>query len=85
MCEDLLDYDEQRLEKYPYVEDKPTCANYFIHYYKADMWEWVVQVMRYTDPRMILEHHGVVFMYLLDGRKKAPTRLRRGMRANPEK
>ncbi len=34
-CERFLDYAEVRLEKCPYGEDKPTCANCPVHCYKT--------------------------------------------------
>lgn len=75
-CEELMDYVTLRLEKCPYAEDKPTCANCLIHCYKADMQENIRQVMRFAGPRMIVEHPGMALLHLLDGRKKPPLHVR---------
>ena len=70
-CQELLDYAYFRLEKCPYQENKPTCANCPIHCYKPEMRERVRAMMRYAGPRMLLRHPILAVAHLLDGRKKA--------------
>ncbi|WP_322508569.1 nitrous oxide-stimulated promoter family protein [Anaerolinea sp.] len=69
-CQELLDYAFFRLEKCPYQEKKPTCANCPIHCYKPEMRERVRQMMRHAGPRMLLRHPILAIAHLLDGRKK---------------
>ncbi len=63
-CADLLAYAQTRLEKCPYGEEKPTCAQCSIHCYQSDMRERVRKVMRYSGPRMIF-HHPILALYHL--------------------
>lgn len=55
-CKQLSAYAMQRLDKCPYQERKPTCAQCPIHCYKPEMRERVRRVMRYSGPRMLLAH-----------------------------
>lgn len=72
-CRDLQNYAHQRLEKCPYQEKKPTCANCLTHCYKKTMRESIRTVMRYAGPRMLLKHPQLAIMHLLDGKRKAST------------
>lgn len=81
-CADFLAYAERRLEKCPYGEDKPTCANCPIHCYKREPREFARTVMRYAGPRMMLRHPWLTLRHLLDGRRvvQHPMARRRGSR-----
>jgi len=76
-CRELEAYAEQRLERCPYGETKPTCVNCPIHCYQQTMRERVRVVMRYAGPRMIWRHPYLALMHVVDGRRKAPDRPRR--------
>ena len=52
-CSALLEYAWQRLESCKYGEEKPTCSKCPIHCYRPDMRTKVIEVMRYSGPRMI--------------------------------
>ena len=71
-CTELIVYAGKRLNKCPYAQEKPTCANCPIHCYKPDMRVKIREVMRYAGPRMIYRHPGMAIMHIIDGRKKAP-------------
>jgi hypothetical protein len=72
-CAELRDYALARLDKCPFQEDKPTCANCTVHCYKPDMRRRVREVMRYAGPRMIWRHPVLALTHLLvDGRRAAP-------------
>lgn len=80
-CDELLAYAGRRLEKCPYQEEKPTCANCPVHCYRPDMRARVREVMRYAGPRMLLRHPALAIMHLLvDGRRAAPGRTRKPKR-----
>lgn len=55
-CRDLRDYAFGKLDKCPWGEDKPTCKKCSIHCYSPDKREQVREVMRFSGPRMILNH-----------------------------
>ena len=78
-CVAFLEYAARRLDKCPYGEDKPTCANCPVHCYKQAPREFAREVMRYAGPRMMTRHPWLALMHLLDGRRKVlhPMQLRR--------
>ncbi|MFC1945518.1 nitrous oxide-stimulated promoter family protein [Chloroflexota bacterium] len=69
-CASLSEYAKKRLEKCPFGEKKPTCANCTVHCYTANMRASVGKVMRYGGPRMIYRHPIMALLHLIDGRKK---------------
>lgn len=70
-CARFLDYAEVRLEKCPYGEDKPTCANCPIHCYRPEFRERARIIMRYAGPRMLLRHPILAIAHKLDGFRRA--------------
>lgn len=86
-CEEFLCYAERRLEKCPYGEDKPTCANCPVHCYKTDYREQARQIMKYAGPRMLLRHPILTIAHYIDGRRQArhPRELTRERRLQSRK
>ncbi len=70
-CRDFLDYAELRLDKCPYGEDKPTCANCPVHCYKPARRAQVRAIMRYAGPRMLFRHPWLAISHQFDGLRKA--------------
>jgi hypothetical protein len=75
-CQELLVYADRRLEKCPFQDNKPTCANCPIHCYQPKRREQIKAVMRYSGPRMMFRHPISAFRHWLDGFRKAPPRRR---------
>lgn len=73
-CRDLLDYAAGRLDRCPFQESKPTCAQCTVHCYRQAYREKVKAVMRYAGPRMIWRHPLLALGHLLDGHRRAPER-----------
>ena len=69
-CHELLDYAMCRLDRCPFGEDKPTCANCPIHCYKQEMRDRVREVMRYAGPRMLLRHPILAIRHRADAVRK---------------
>jgi hypothetical protein len=76
-CVELRDYADKRLEKCPFQEEKPPCADCPIHCYQPARREQVKAVMRYSGPRMFLRHPLFALRHWLDGFRKAPPLARR--------
>lgn len=78
-CEALMQYAERRLEKCPYGEYKPTCANCPIHCYKPAQREKARDIMRFAGPRMPWRHPLRSLAHLCDKLRKVehPLTLRR--------
>jgi len=69
-CSRLWDYAEERLDKCPFGEEKPTCQNCPVHCYKPEMRQRIKEVMRYAGPRMIWHHPVMAIRHLIQNRKK---------------
>jgi len=69
-CQELLAYARSRLDKCPFVEDKPTCAQCPVHCYKPERRRQIQQVMRYAGPRMMRSHPLLAIRHLLKKLKK---------------
>jgi hypothetical protein len=76
-CQALQDYAIQRLDRCPFQENKPTCANCTVHCYKPDMRVRVREMMRYAGPRMLLSHPVLAIRHLLEGKRKPPLPVKR--------
>jgi hypothetical protein len=70
-CEKFLDYAEVRLNKCPYGDDKPTCANCPVHCYKPQYRAQARAIMRFAGPRMLLRHPFLTISHYLDSRRRA--------------
>lgn len=81
-CAEFQGYANRRLEKCPYGDDKPTCANCPIHCYKPARREQVKKIMRYAGPRMLLRHPVLAIAHKFDGLRRAlhPRQLTRAER-----
>jgi len=86
-CQDFLDYAERRLQKCPYGDEKPTCANCPVHCYKPARRDQAREIMRYAGPRMLLRHPILTIAHQLDGFRKAshPRNLTREQRIRSRK
>jgi hypothetical protein len=56
VCTELLVYAKARLDKCPFGEDKGPCAKCSIHCYKPEMRKRIIEVMKYSGPRMLFRH-----------------------------
>lgn len=70
-CREFLHYAEIRLQKCPYGENKPTCANCPVHCYKPARKAQAKEIMQYAGPRMLLRHPLLAIAHQLDGFRKA--------------
>lgn len=76
-CQALLNYALQRIEKCPFENDKPPCAQCPIHCYKPERREQVRQVMRYAGPRIMIFHPLLALRHYLDQITKKPQKNKR--------
>jgi hypothetical protein len=71
-CEALAAYAGQRLEKCPFADDKPTCAQCTVHCYKPSRRGEIQAVMRYAGPRLLFRRPLLVIRHMLAERKGTP-------------
>lgn len=62
-CDGLHDYAMQRLDHCKFGEEKPVCAKCPVHCYKPDRREQIRVVMRFSGPRMMLNHPWLSIMH----------------------
>jgi len=81
-CAKLMRYAGRRLEKCPYGQHKPTCANCPIHCYKPAQRKMAREVMRYAGPRMTWRHPWRALNHLFDKLRKVehPMKIRAELR-----
>ena len=63
-CRELYKYASARLDKCPFMEDKPVCRECEIHCYAEAERKKITDVMKYSGPRMVLKHPLLAFMHL---------------------
>lgn len=69
-CKELLSYVEFRRGKCPFGDDKPFCSNCKIHCYKPEKREKIRTVMRYSGPRIVLDHPILATRHLIESKKE---------------
>jgi hypothetical protein len=55
-CRALADYCAKRMARCPFGVDKPACSDCTVHCFKPDMRAKIIEVMRYSGPRMVWYH-----------------------------
>ena len=81
-CDEFVDYVGARLDKCPYADCKPTCANCPIHCYKRTRQQQGREIMRFSGPKMLARHPLLTIAHMLDGfiKVKHPRELTREQR-----
>jgi len=68
-CQELQTYSIKRLANCPFQENKTTCGSCNVHCYKPSMKKKVIDVMRYSGPRIMLHHPVLALAHLLDEKR----------------
>jgi hypothetical protein len=74
-CAELVDYAHARLDRCPYGDDKPTCAECSIHCYKPVLRERIREVMRFAGPRMPWRHPWLALLHVARSFKRPRSRV----------
>ena len=82
-CKHIQEYAIKRLQKCPFIANKPTCAKCLVHCYNKDMKNKVKLIMRYSGPRLLLSHPILAIRHLFDGRTQ-PSPLKRKTLNTPD-
>ncbi len=81
-CSGLLDYAMARVDKCPFIDDKPTCARCPVHCYRAAERARIREVMRYAGPRMVYRHPLLTLRHYADQVRHRPKPRRRSDEAH---
>jgi hypothetical protein len=68
-CAELSEYAERRLVNCPYQEQKPTCGKCTVHCYKPQMQKKIIEVMKFSGPRMMFHHPILAIAHLADEKR----------------
>ncbi|GLS90048.1 hypothetical protein GCM10007916_11150 [Psychromonas marina] len=74
-CRDFLIYANEKLDRCPYGQAKPTCNNCPIHCYKPQQREQARRIMRYAGPRMLLKHPILAIRHLRAEKRAVPSNI----------
>lgn len=72
-CHDFLVYANEKLDRCPFGQEKPTCNKCPIHCYKPQQREQARAIMRYAGPRMLIVHPILAFKHLRAEKRDAPS------------
>ena len=72
-CQEFLNYANEKLDRCPYGQKKPTCNKCPIHCYKPEQREQARVIMRYAGPRMLLKHPILAIRHLRAEKRPVPT------------
>lgn len=65
-CSHLLEYAYQRLLVCPFAEDKPVCSKCTIHCYNKSYRQQIIDVMRYSGPKIFFSQPIDTILYFWD-------------------
>lgn len=74
-CRDFLIYANEKLDRCPYGQNKPTCNRCPIHCYKPKQREQARTIMRYAGPRMLIKHPLLAIKHLRAEKRPVPTEI----------
>lgn len=80
-CAAVESYALEKINRCPFINDKPTCVKCPVHCYMPEKREKVREIMRYAGPRMLFFHPVMAFFHVLDGlrdKKRPPDSYGRG-------
>ena len=69
-CQGLADYAMNRLTHCKFGESKSTCGKCTVHCYKPIMRKSIIEIMKYSGPKMLFSHPIIAIRHLVDGLKK---------------
>ena len=70
-CAAIDAYARLRSDKCPFMETKTFCSNCKVHCYKKDMREKILEVMRFSGPRMIFRHPIMAIRHVIESKKES--------------
>lgn len=70
-CLELSEYAEHRLASCPFQENKTTCSKCTVHCYKPSMRKKIVEVMKFSGPRMLFHRPYLALAHLVDEKRSS--------------
>ncbi len=69
-CKELSSYSLQRLDTCTFGENKPPCKTCQVHCYRTSYRKLIVEIMKYSGPRMIIKHPLLAIAHFIRSRRK---------------
>ena len=64
-CREVLAYAIDRSDHCPFMESKTFCSNCKVHCYRPEMRKKILEIMRFSGPRMLLYHPVLAVSHML--------------------
>lgn len=74
-CLEFIRYANEKLDRCPYGQDKPTCNKCPIHCYKQQPRQQAQNIMRYAGPRMLIKHPILAIKHLFAEKRPIPKKI----------
>ena len=71
-CNEFLSYANEKLDRCPYGQQKPTCNTCPIHCYKSQQRQQAKRIMSYAGPRMLIYHPILAIKHLKAEKRAVP-------------
>jgi hypothetical protein len=65
-CQMLYAYATCKLDKCPFQEAKPVCANYTIHWHEKVERAQIKEVTQFSGPRTLIRHPALSLLHMID-------------------
>lgn len=69
-CQELLEFNYQKIDRCPMMAEKTFCATCKIHCYPKERREQVRKVMKWAGPRMLIYNPKLAIKHIVDSKKK---------------
>ena len=63
-------YSNIRIDRCPFIENKPFCSNCKIHCYRPEMREKICKVMKYAGSKMLFYHPIMAIRHIIESKKE---------------
>jgi hypothetical protein len=65
-CAEMLEYSAERLSRCHFGSSKPACSKCTVHCYQWEYRDRIKVIMRFSGPRMLINHPGFLVSHYLD-------------------
>jgi hypothetical protein len=71
-CAEFIRYANEKLDRCPYGQNKPTCNKCPIHCYRSEQRQQAKTIMRYAGPRILTRHPILAIKHLIAEKRAVP-------------
>ena len=82
-CNELLEYAKNKLKQCPFKANKPACKDCKIHCYQKNYASRIIEVMKFSGPRMAIKHPVLSAIHLLKSQSSTLKKLQNAINSSP--